>query len=204
MKTCIINGKLVLKEEIVEKNLVYEDDIIIEITDEVLEGANIIDAKGNYVSPGFIDVHTHGRFGSDVMNTTFDDLEKISVMSVDSGVTSFLPTTMTMKKDRITSVLQMIYNSMNIVSGAKILGVHLEGPFINEMYNGAQPIEYVQLPTILNYKEIVGCYDCIVRKITLAPEKDDELMLVDFLSKHMCVSIGHTHMMRQFLQLMQE
>lgn len=193
MKTCIVNGRLVLKDKVVEKNLVYEDDVIIEIADEILEGATIIDAKGNYVSPGFIDVHTHGRYGSDVMNATFDDLEKISVMSVDSGVTSFLPTTMTMKKDKITSTLQMIYNSMNIVTGSKILGVHLEGPFINEQYNGAQPIEYVEIPTVLNYKEIVNDYGSIIRKITLAPENDEKLQLVNFLSKHMCVSIGHSN-----------
>ena len=78
MKKCIINGKVILHNDIVEKNVFIENDKILEISDKEPTDEDIIDAKGLYVSPGFIDVHTHGRGGSDTMYATFDDLNTIS------------------------------------------------------------------------------------------------------------------------------
>ena len=82
MKYCIINGKIVLENEVVKKNLVIEDDKIIAISKVVLDDATIVDAQGMYVSPGFIDVHVHGKNGSDTMNDTFEDINNISVSSL--------------------------------------------------------------------------------------------------------------------------
>ena len=92
-----------------------------------------------YVSPGFIDVHTHGRGGSDTMYPTFEDLNTISNAALKTGVTTLLPTTMTMPVDDITKAVENIALNKDKVTGAQILGTHLEGPFFNKQYKGAQP-----------------------------------------------------------------
>ena len=141
MKKCIVNGKVILHDEIVEKNVFIDGDKIMEISNRQPTEEEIIDAKGAYVSPGFIDVHTHGRGGSDTMYATFEDLNTISKATLKTGVTSFLPTTMTMPVDDITKAIDNIATYKDQVEGAQILGTHLEGPFFNKKYKGAQPEE---------------------------------------------------------------
>ena len=136
MKKCIINGKIVLHDGIVEKNLFIDDDKIVEISERNPVSEEIIDAQGLYVAPGFIDVHTHGRGGSDTMYATFEDLNTISKAALKTGVTSFLPTTMTMPVEDIAKAIQVIADNKDKVEGAQILGTHLEGPFFNKKYKG--------------------------------------------------------------------
>lgn len=194
MKKCIINGKIILHDEIVNKNLFIEDDKITEIIDRQPEDEDIIDAKGAYVSPGFIDVHTHGRGGSDTMYATFDDLNTISKATLKTGVTSFLPTTMTMPVDDIAKAIENIAVNKDKVEGAQVLGTHLEGPFFNKKYKGAQPEECMILPTVDNYLSFVQDHQDIIRKISIAPELEHSLELISYLKdKNTVVSLGHTN-----------
>ena len=82
MKYCILNGKVILKDEVIEANVYVRDDRICEISSRKPQDETIIDAKGRYVAPGFIDVHSHGRGGSDTMYPTFDDINTISKTSL--------------------------------------------------------------------------------------------------------------------------
>ena len=194
MKKCIINGKIILYDEIVNKNVFIEDDKITEISDRQPEDEDIIDAKGAYVSPGFIDVHTHGRGGSDTMYATFDDLNTISKATLKTGVTSFLPTTMTMPVDDIAKAIENIAVNKDKVEGAQVLGTHLEGPFFNKKYKGAQPEECMILPTVDNYLSFVQDHQDIIRKISIAPELEHSLELISYLKdKNTVVSLGHTN-----------
>lgn len=194
MKKCIINGKIILHDEIVNKNVFIEDDKITEISDRQPEDEDIIDAKGAYVSPGFIDVHTHGRGGSDTMYATFDDLNTISKATLKTGVTSFLPTTMTMPVDDIAKAIENIAVNKDKVEGAQVLGTHLEGPFFNKKYKGAQPEECMILPTVDNYLSFVQDHQDIIRKISIAPELEHSLELISYLKdKNTVVSLGHTN-----------
>lgn len=194
MKKCITNGKIILHDEIVEKNVFIENDKIIEVSDRQPINEEIIDANGLYVSPGFVDVHTHGRGGSDTMYATFEDLNIISKATLKTGVTSFLPTTMTMPVDAIAKAIENIAINKDKVEGAQVLGTHLEGPFFNKIYKGAQPEECMILPTVDNYLSFVKEYQDIVRKISIAPELEHSLELIEYLKdKNTVVSLGHTN-----------
>lgn len=194
MKKCITNGKIILHDEIVEKNVFIENDKIIEVSDRQPINEEIIDANGLYVSPGFVDVHTHGRGGSDTMYATFEDLNIISKATLKTGVTSFLPTTMTMPVDAIAKAIENIAINKDKVEGAQVLGTHLEGPFFNKIYKGAQPEECMILPTVDNYLSFVKEDQDVVRKISIAPELEHSLELIEYLKdKNTVVSLGHTN-----------
>jgi N-acetylglucosamine-6-phosphate deacetylase len=194
MKKCIVNGKIILHDEIVEKNVFIDDDKIVEISDRQPTDEDIIDAKGMYVSPGFIDVHTHGRGGSDTMYPTFEDLNTISNAALKTGVTTLLPTTMTMPVDDITKAVENIALNKDKVTGAQILGTHLEGPFFNKQYKGAQPEECMILPTVENYLSFVKDHQDVIRKISIAPELEHSIDLITYLKdKNTVVSLGHTN-----------
>ncbi len=156
--------------------------------DEVEE---IIDAKGAYVSAGFIDLHIHGAGGADVMDATPEALETISSILSQTGTTSFLATTMTMSTQSIDSALHNIQDHAHKVSGAEILGIHLEGPFINRDKHGAQDVRYVQqgnMGLIENYMDQI-------KMITLAPEvegNEDFIKQLTLDYPDVILSLGHS------------
>ncbi|MBP2071205.1 N-acetylglucosamine-6-phosphate deacetylase [Thermoanaerobacterium butyriciformans] len=193
MSILIINGRLLLDNNIVDdKDLLIEDNKIAAIG-KGLSGDNVIDADGNYVSPGFIDIHIHGSAGFDTMDGTFDAINAISKSIAKRGTTSFLPTTMTEDKNKIKNAIKNVYENKNHVEGAEILGIHMEGPFINPKQKGAQDEKFILKPTIDNFLELCGDYLDIVKLVTIAPEIEGSLNLIKFLKeKGIIVSVGHT------------
>ncbi len=187
----IINAKFLVDDTILEKKILLFNNNIIGFADEVPEGVEILDAKGAYVSAGFIDLHIHGSGGADVMDATPEALETLSATLVQTGTTSFLATTMTMSTSNIDNALQNIQTHASDVSGANILGIHLEGPFINVLKHGAQDKEYVQKANF----ELIENYMNEVKMITLAPEIAGSEDFVKRLTKeypHIILSIGHS------------
>lgn len=194
MKYCITNGKVILKEQVINTNVYVEGTKIVEISNRQPEGETVIDANGRYVAPGFIDVHSHGRGGGDTMYNTFEDLNTITSTSIKTGVTRILPTTMTMSPEDTYAAIKNVADNMDKVAGSKIVGVHMEGPFFNVKYKGAQPEEYMIAPTAKNYNLLVGEYGHIVKKLSLAPELENSDKLIEYLVKHgVVVSMGHTN-----------
>ena len=114
MKYCILNGKVILKDQVIDANVFVSGSKITEISKRQPEDETVIDAKGRYVSPGFIDVHSHGRGGSDTMYPTFDDINTITTASIKTGVTSILPTTMTMSVEDTYANLQSLVASSSL------------------------------------------------------------------------------------------
>ena len=110
------------------------------------ETTEVIDVKGAYISPGFIDLHLHGAGGGDVMAASDHDLELMSLGVAKGGVTSFLPTTLSGSLDSIVQAVNCISRAMSRgVSGAKILGAHLEGPYFNIKQCGAQNPRFITI-----------------------------------------------------------
>ena len=191
MKTAIINGKIVLPTEVVEKVLVFEDGKITDILEQVPNDAKILDAHGHYVAPGFVDVHIHGSMGADAMDEDPESVRIIAEGIAKYGVTSFLPTTMTMSMADVHRSLGNIRHWMGQqIQGAKVLGAHMEGPFINVKYKGAQNPEYILAP---NFQDIKNYLD-VIKLITFAPEMDENLSFTKQVKADtdIALSIGHS------------
>ncbi|MBU3218301.1 N-acetylglucosamine-6-phosphate deacetylase [Clostridium estertheticum] len=196
----IINGKIIMKDRIIYNSVIVFDLKIIGIIDndnfhqykeECREEINVIDAKGRFVSPGFIDIHIHGSGGYDTMDATKKALKIIGNTIAENGVTGYLPTTMTMDDASIYKALDVVREEMGIETrGAKILGVHVEGPFINEKYKGAQKANNIIKPDY----DIIKDYLDIIKIITLAPEKDIDHSFIKKVKENskITLSVGHS------------
>jgi len=157
---------------------------------DIPAAAEIIDAQGQYVSPGFINVHIHGCAGADTMDADMDGLERMAKMQARTGVTGFLPTTMTCKWYEVEDALLAVRETMKSrMAGARILGVHMEGPFISPAKKGAQAEANIRKA---DYK-LVKPWEDIVKIITIAPEELPDNTFVDKChTAGITVSIGHT------------
>ncbi|WP_130806623.1 N-acetylglucosamine-6-phosphate deacetylase [Senegalia massiliensis] len=190
----IINGKIILEDKILEDYvLIYEEKILDILPNEEFDQKDkkVIDAKGNFVSPGFIDIHIHGSSGCDTMDGDINSINTISETILKNGVTSFLPTTMTMDLDSIYNALDTVRESMTKeLNGAKVLGAHMEGPFINPKYKGAQKEKYIIKP---EYDSIEKYMD-VIKLITYAPERDENFNFLENVieNENTTLSIGHT------------
>ena len=192
----IINGKIILKDRIVENNALLYSDVIEGIVpaDKLPEGVEVIDAKGGYVAPGLIDLHIHGYLGKDVCDGCEESIRTISKGLLANGVTGYLPTTMTVDMAVIKKALEVcraLKEESKSWEGSTILGVHAEGPFISEAKKGAQDPKYILKPDAKFVKE----YADIIRIISLAPEEDTENF--DAIKEirrdtDVIMSIGHT------------
>ncbi|MBQ1187185.1 MAG: N-acetylglucosamine-6-phosphate deacetylase [Clostridia bacterium] len=192
----IINGKIILKDRIVEDKALLYSNVIEGIVspNNIPEGAEVIDANGGYVSPGLIDLHIHGYLGKDVCDGEEESIRTISAGIVKNGVTGYLPTTMTVDMKVIKKALEVcraLKEESKNWEGSEILGCHAEGPFISESKKGAQDAKYILKPDAAFVKE----YADIIKTITLAPETDEN----DFAAiREICrdtdvvVSMGHT------------
>lgn len=187
----IINGKILLRNEILENKVLIFDEKILDIADDVPKNCEIIDVNQKLVSPGLIDIHIHGNMGKDTMEGTDEAIDTISKSVARHGVTSYLPTTMTMDEESIVKALNSIKRGMSRkINGAKVLGAHLEGPFINKIYKGAQNESYIVNPSY----EFVKKYEDVIKVITYAPEEDIDFKFTKDIKKNtdIVLSIGHS------------
>lgn len=188
----IIDGLLVLPHEIVTgKVLMYEKDIWKIVPRKEFRAGmctDLVDANGGFVVPGFINEHIHGCAGADTMDETEDALKKMQDILPKTGVTSFLPTTMTMQRDAIERALQRIRRAKDN-PGAQILGAHMEGPFISTLYKGSQAEEHIAAPDF----SWIEPYADVVKIITLAPETlKNKTFLKECAAHHIVPSFGHS------------
>lgn len=172
--------------------VLFEDEItLIAHSNQInhREDVDWIDAGGHYVIPGLIDVHIHGYKGHDVMDGDEVGLKAIAKGIAENGVTSFLPTTMTMETKTIEKAIENVKKVMlQIHDGAQILGIHMEGPYISKAYKGAQSEKAICLPNM----DLVEKYKDIIKVITMAPELEGSKAFIDALSLDINISLGHT------------
>jgi N-acetylglucosamine-6-phosphate deacetylase len=192
----IINGQILTPEGIIPKGtLLVTGSRISAIAKGNLEADSerVIDAAGNYVSPGFIDLHVHGGGGHDFMDGTRQAFLEIPKLHAKYGTTSLCPTTLSSSHAELEQILS-IYEQVkeNPGEGAQLLGIHLEGPYIARSQCGAQDPRYIRDPDPREYEDLVARHPSIARW-SLAPELKGALEMGEFLKLHgILPSIAHT------------
>jgi N-acetylglucosamine-6-phosphate deacetylase len=158
---------------------------------------NVIDLQGRTVIPGMIDLHIHGTTGHDVMDGEIEALKTMSQALPQEGTTSFLATTITQSDGEISKALRNVAKYMKGYQNSgqsEILGVHLEGPFINPKMAGAQPEDYILSPNISLFEKWQQLAEGNIKQVTMAPEQEGGMELVRHLKQSgVIVSIGHSN-----------
>lgn len=157
----------------------------------------VIEIPTHYkVVPGFVDIHIHGAYGADAMDATSEALQTLATNLPKEGTTSFLATTMTQSAQAIEAALSNAgeyIHSYQQPGQAEILGIHLEGPFVNPVKAGAQPVEHIVPPSIDTCKKWHSLSRETIKTVTLAPEMEGGMELVDYLNEqNINASIGHS------------
>lgn len=196
MKTAIVNGRLVLPYGVREGSILIEDGRIADVTigqSPSPSDAEVIDAGGRYVSPGFIDMHTHGAGGYDFMDGTVDDIYGACRAHLEHGTTTILPTSMTSTKESLFDFIGL-FNSVELVKDGcpEILGLHLEGPYFAASQCGAQDPRYLRNPSPDEYERVLEMTDRI-RRWSFAVELPGSDRFLSVLKKHgILSSAAHT------------
>ncbi|MDZ7836718.1 MAG: amidohydrolase family protein [Actinomycetota bacterium] len=196
---CIKNGIIITPFKLLkDKSILVKEGKIISIAgiiEDELKNTKIIDAEGNYIVPGFIDLHAHGGGGADTMDGSSDSIKKIAETHCTYGTTSFLATTMTMSSKHILNSLKAVKESSKQGTGyASVLGIHLEGPYINEAMKGAQNKEYIKSPVIEEFQEFNRASGNLIKIVTVAPELPGAIDFIRWLkSQNIIASAGHTN-----------
>ena len=184
------------------KYIILEDEVLkdyfMEVEDGVIKSFSKNEPEeyedlGEIIAPGLVDTHIHGYHGEDIMNAKPGALNIISKGLLETGVTSFLPTTLTDSTERLNEACRVVGEEYKDAEGAKIRGVFLEGPFFTEKYKGAQNDKYMSDPDIEKLKKWKDLSDGLVNKIAIAPEREG---VTDFIKKAnamgVYVALGHS------------
>lgn len=197
--TALVNGRIITPLRVLDDGAVLvRDGVIVDVGSaeqvHIPSDAQVIDVQGAYVSPGFIDLHVHGFCGGDVMSGSLDDLDKMCRGLARYGVTSFLPTTLSGSLDSLGYVIDCVERAQTrLIDGARIRGLHLEGPYLNPEQPGAQNPRYIVGPDPTDYIPLLDKY-CCIRRVSAAPEIAGGLRLGRELRKRGIVaSIAHSN-----------
>ena len=187
------NARLIFPDGIREGlEIVTQHGKIAEVRQQTKVPANdVVDVDGNYLAPGFVDLHVHGALGRDTMEASAEAFRAICDYHASGGTTSLLLTTATAPIDAIVDVLKAVRDCRSTIP--QIAGVHIEGPFISKTKHGAQRAEFIRNPT----PEAVGRlleYTDVIKRITIAPELPGALEAIEnFHARKVSVSGGHSN-----------
>ena len=166
------------------------------ITDILPYGSKPVDVDygDKRIVPGFLDIHCHGAFEFDTNDANEEGLRSWTKNIVSEGVTGFLATTITQSEEVLTKAVANVAKVMEDgYEGAEILGIHFEGPYLDMVYKGAQPEQYIVKPTVEQFERYQAAAKGHIVYLTMATETDEDFALTRYLTEHgVVVSIGHS------------
>jgi N-acetylglucosamine-6-phosphate deacetylase len=192
------NARLILPDEIRRGSLTVRSGRIAAIsaaTKPKKKGsADVIDLKGGYLAPGFVDLHVHGAMGADTMDGTEQAFRTITEFHLRGGTTSITLTSITSPEEDILRMLEAVkpYHNRSIGNGARIVGIHIEGPFLALGKAGAQNPKWIRPPRAQEWKKYLR-YGKLITEMTMAPEIPGAIELIKALRRNGTIaSGGHT------------
>lgn len=154
----------------------------------------ILDYSGYQIAPGLVDTHIHGFAGADVMDCDSEGILRMSAGLLSTGVTSFLPTTLTSDTKRLEEASKSVAAVAGKEQGAKIQGIYFEGPYFTEEYKGAQNPIYMRNPNLEEFAQWQKAAKGLITKIALAPEREGVEEFVSGITKQgVTVALGHSN-----------
>ena len=192
----IFNGRIISPHRVIPNGtvVVTGETITAILEDDVdVPGAVEIDAQGNYISPGFIDIHVHGGGGHDFMDCNETAFLKIAETHARHGTTAMVPTTLSCERDELITTLELYKKAeKKNISGAQFLGMHIEGPYFAMNQRGAQDPRYIRNPDPEEYKGIIAQTD-VIKRWSAAPELKGALEFARYLKANdILPALAHT------------
>ncbi len=188
----VVTPKIVIRRGYI----VIEDGYIVDVGEEPFRnpgGYDVISLEGFIAGPGFIDTHIHGALGIDLSAGSGEDIATLSRGIVRFGVTSYIPTSVTMPHEATLRFCRSVRIASGVEGGARILGIHLEGPYINPRKAGAQKVGYIRKPDLDEFSSYLSEAGDLQMIVTLAPEIEGALDLMKLAHRRGAITqIGHT------------
>ena len=173
-----------------EQTLYVNDHRLVDKAEYQYDG-EVIDAEGLLVLPGLVDIHSHGAAGEDFSDGNPEGLKKILQYEKRCGITSYCPTSMTFPKERLRQIFASIKGAQT-EEEAKVVGINMEGPFLDPAKKGAHVEEWIAAPDAAFVRELNQDADGLVRLVTLAPNMDGAEEFIKEMHEEVCISLGHT------------
>ncbi|MFM6949229.1 MAG: N-acetylglucosamine-6-phosphate deacetylase [Aquirufa sp.] len=192
----IFNGQIIHQNRIQSgASLLIENGKIVDVVGQNVEfsDSTCVDAKGNFISPGFMDIHIHGGGGADFMDGTVESFLQVAQTHAKYGTTSMLPTTLTCEKEDLIQTLEAYQKAHQLNTlGSDFIGMHLEGPYFAVSQRGAQDPKYIRDPDPKEYQEILTSFD-FIKRWSAAPELKGAVEFGKYVSsKGVLAAIAHT------------
>ncbi|MCD1125332.1 N-acetylglucosamine-6-phosphate deacetylase [Jinshanibacter sp. LJY008] len=196
MRYALFADRVLTPQGIVEKSVVTIADGKIEhVSQNIPTNCEVIRLEHSILMPGFIDLHMHGRAGSDVMDGTIKALQTIASALPETGVVAWVGTTVTAPMNDILCALKNIREFIEMPQqiGAELLGSFLEGPYFSEAHRGSHPTNYLISPSIDHLEDILDHAANTLLRVAIAPEIEGAMKAFDWLAEHKIkTSVAHT------------
>ena len=193
MRTTFYNARVITPEVIIKGGVVVEGDKIVKVFkgDEYEKLDTLIDCKGKYICPGFVDIHNHGTCNGLFFTSDAEELERAAIVMADHGTTTVVPTSPSATHDDILAFLKNVRNVMGHNKGSKLFGAHLEGNYFNLEFAGAQNPAFIYPARESEYMELIDTG--VVKRVSASPEIEGCIEMGRKLSKMgILMSMAHS------------